>query len=144
MVGSLGNLGFGRTEVRGNFMKTTYIQFDAPKSESQATKKGQIKNLLKKALIAILTKIIPKANPDFEDKIDEVQHWLVECDIETGIPEREIGLDKEGRVILKMPYKDNYGYWTDNNLLLNDFKEHFVVSEINKDRFEQNWELLKL
>ncbi len=125
-------------------MKTTYIQFDARKSESQATKKGQIKNLLKKALIAILTKIIPKANPDFEDKIDEVQHWLVECDIETGIPEREIGLDKEGRVILKMPYKDNYGYWTDNNLLLNDFKEHFVVSEINKDRFEQNWELLKL
>ncbi|MBK7855619.1 MAG: hypothetical protein IPJ79_12595 [Bacteroidetes bacterium] len=40
-----------------------------------------------------------------------------------------------------MPYKDNYGYWTDNNLLLHDFKEHFVVSEINKDSFEQSWEL---
>ena len=58
-----------------------------------------------------------------------------------GIPEREIGLDKEGRVILKMPYKDNYGYWTDNNLLLNDFKEHFVVSEIRKDSFEKSWKL---
>jgi len=50
-------------------------------------------------------------------------------------------LDNEGRVILKMPFKDNYGYWTDNNLLLNDFKEHFVVFEISRNSFEQNWEL---
>ncbi|NGY38982.1 hypothetical protein FQU23_015905 [Flavobacterium sp. XN-5] len=122
-------------------MKTTYIQFDAPKSNSQTAKDGLIKSLLKKALVGILTTIIPKANPDFDDKIDEVQYWLVECNNETGIPEREIGLDKAGRVILKMPFKDNYGYWTDNNLLLNDFKEHFVVSEISKDSFEQSWEL---
>jgi len=122
-------------------MKTTYIQFDAPKNDSQFAKDGLIKSSLKKAMVGILTKIIPKANPDFDDKIDEVQYWLVECDNETGIPEREIGLDKEGRVILKMPFKDNYGYWTDNNLLLNDFKEHFVVSEISKDSFEQNWVL---
>ncbi len=122
-------------------MKTTYIQFDVPKSNSQTAKDGLIKSSLKKALVGILTTIIPKANPAFDDKIDEVQYWLVECNNETGIPEREIGLDKEGRVILKMPFKDNYGYWTDNNLLLNDFKEHFVVSEISKDSFEQSWEL---
>jgi hypothetical protein len=91
--------------------------------------------------VDILTNGIPKANPDFDDKIDEVQYWLVECDNETGIPEREIGLDKEGKVILKMPFKDNYGYWTDNNFKLNDFKEHFVVSEISRDSFEQNWDL---
>ncbi|MBK7855618.1 MAG: hypothetical protein IPJ79_12590 [Bacteroidetes bacterium] len=50
---------------------------------------------MKKALVGILTTIIPKANPDFEDKIDEVQYWLVECDNETGIPEREIGLERK-------------------------------------------------
>ncbi|MDP3556327.1 MAG: hypothetical protein Q8T03_03070 [Bacteroidota bacterium] len=122
-------------------MKTTYIQFDAPKNNRQTPKDGLIKSSLKKALVGILTTIIPKANPDFEDKLDDVQYWLVECDNETGIPEREIGLDKEGRVILKMPFKDNYGYWTDNNLLLNDFKEHFVVSEISKESFEESWEL---
>ena len=122
-------------------MKTTYIQFDAPKNDSHSVKDGLIKSSLKKALVGILTKNIPKANPDFDDKIDEVQYWLVECDNETGIPEREIGLNKEGRVILKMPFNDNYGYWTDNNLLLNDFKEHFVVSEISKDSFEKYWEL---
>jgi hypothetical protein len=89
-------------------MKTTYIQFDAPKNDSHSAKDGLIKSSLKKALVGILTKIIPKANPDFDDKIDEVQYWLVECDNETGTPEREIGLDKEGRVILKMPFNDNY------------------------------------
>ena len=122
-------------------MKATYIQFDAPKSDNLTAKDGLIKSSMKKALVGILTAIIPKANPDFDNKIDEVQYWLVECDNKTGIPEREIGLDKEGRVILKMPFKGNYGYWTNNNLLLNDFKEHFVVSEISKDIFEQSWEL---
>lgn len=122
-------------------MKTTYIQFDAPKNDSRSAKDGLIKSSLKKAVAGILTKIIPKANPDFDDKIDEVKYWLVACDNATGIPQREIGLDKEGRVILKMPFKDNYGYWTDNNLLLNDFKEHFKVSEISKYSFEKNWEL---
>lgn len=121
-------------------MEMTYIQFDAPKSNSQTSKDGLIKRLLKQALMTVLAKIIPKANPDFEDKIGKVQYWLLECDSETGIPEREIGLDKKGKVILKMPYQDNYGYWTDNNLSLNDIIEHFRVSEISQTSFEQTWE----
>ena len=122
-------------------MKTSYIQFDAPKKDSQAVEDSLLRRALKKVLVGILTEVIPKANPDFDDKIDEVQYWLVAYDNETGIPEREIGLDKEGRVIIRIPYKNNYGYWTDNNLLINNFKEQFVVSEISKDSFEQNWEL---
>ena len=90
----------------------------------------------------VLTKIFPKANPDFDEEIDAVETWFVECDTETGIVEREVGLDKESRVIVKMPFKENYGYWIDNNLLLNDFNKHFVVSEISKETFEQNWEKL--
>ena len=85
-------------------MKTTYIQFHAPKNDIRTAKDGLIKSSLKKVLLGILTKIIPKGNPDFDDKIKEVQYWLVECDNETGTPEREIGLNKEGRVIMKMPY----------------------------------------
>lgn len=119
-------------------MKETYIQFDAPNSDRPPAKDGLIKSLLKMALTGILTTIIPKANPNFDQKIDEVRYWLVEFDND-GIPKREIGLDKEKQVILKMPYKDNYGYWTDNNLLLNDFRKHFVVSEISKNSFEQSW-----
>ncbi|MFI0428505.1 hypothetical protein [Mariniflexile sp. HMF6888] len=62
-------------------------------------------------------------------------------DDETGIPEREIGMDKDGRIIVKMPFKNNYGYWTDNNLLLADFKGHFETIEISRDSFENHWSL---
>jgi len=41
-----------------------------------------------------------------------------------------------------LPFKNNYGYWTDNNLLLNDFKELFNTSEISKEIFEQHWKIL--
>jgi hypothetical protein len=40
---------------------------------------------------------------------------------------------------MKMPNKENYGYWTDNSLRLDDFKQHFNVSEINKESFELHW-----
>jgi hypothetical protein len=40
-----------------------------------------------------------------------------------------------------MPFENNYGYWTDNNLLLNDFKESFIVFEITKISFDVKWKL---
>ncbi len=70
-----------------------------------------------------------------------MENWLVELDCETGIPKREIGIDKNGKVILKMPFENNYGYWTDNNLLLKDFNELFATYEINQEKFENYWSL---
>ena len=122
-------------------MKTTYIQFDAPNYENQTSTDELLKSTFKKLIVGILTTVIPKANPDFEDKIKDVKYWLVELDIKTGIPQREIGLDKTGQIILKMPFNDNCGFWTDNNLLLDDFKKSFQVSEISKTSFEEQWEL---
>ena len=119
--------------------KATYIQFKAPKTEQKTQSDRIVKRTFKNVIVGILTSIIPKANPDFENKIDLVENWLVELDIETGIPEREIGLNKNGQVILKMPFKNNYGYWTDNNLLLKDFKKLFSTSEINYADFEKYW-----
>jgi hypothetical protein len=122
-------------------METAYIQFEAPKDAVETGDKSSFKHSIKNLAITILTKIFPVANPDFEDKIDDVKYWLVECDVASGAPEREIGIDENGRVILKMPYKENCGSWTDNNLLLKDFKEHFEVREITKEDFEQKWVL---
>lgn len=122
-------------------MKTTYIQFEVPKNENQTSADGILKRSLKKALVGILTPVIPKANPDFDEKIDTIKYWLVELETETGISQREIGLDDEGNIVLKMPYKDNYGYWTDNNLLLEDFKKHFQAKEIDKITFETKWNI---
>lgn len=87
----------------------------------------------------ILSFFIPVSNPDFEDKIFLVSNWLLEFDNENTIPNREIGLDSEGEVILKMPYKDNYGYWVDNNLTYNDFKKLYRCEIIDKEIFYKKW-----
>ena len=95
----------------------------------------------KNLLIKILSKILPVANPDFDKKIDDVKYWMIEFD-ETGLAEREIGLDRNSKVILKMPFKNNYGYWTDNNLQFDDFIKTFVCEKIEKKVFEHKWQEL--
>jgi len=59
----------------------------------------------------------------------------------TGVPEREIGLDSNRKAIMKMPDNRNYGYWTDNNLRLDDFKTLFAAAPIASETFNQYWEM---
>lgn len=119
-----------------------YIKFKTPKNISETKKEGIFEKYFFNVISFILNIIIPKANPDYETLIDKVQYWLLECEIESGIPEREIGIDKNENVIVKMPFKDNYGYWTDNNLKFNDFIEKFRAFEIEQSDFETNWKKL--
>ncbi|MEH1009462.1 hypothetical protein VDP25_17115 [Winogradskyella sp. ECml5-4] len=123
--------------------KTSYIEFELPKSKQKTQAEGIVKRNFKKALIGIFGAIIPKANPDFENKFDLVEKWIIELDNETGIPEREIGMDKKGRIIVKMPFKKNYGFWTDSNLVFSDFKGQFSTSKITRDTFENYWSLFE-
>ena len=120
-------------------MSATYIQFKDPKGDGKSVKEGKFELYFFKILGFLLSKIIPKANPDFEGQFDSVEYWYVECDIESGFPEREIGFDAAGRAIMKMPYNNNYGYWTDNNLLLADFENLFNATEISKQDFDLQW-----
>ena len=124
-------------------METVYIQFEIKEDVKESKKEIFFKKRFKKALIKILKTFIPLANPDFDNKIGNVKYWLVECNLKDGTPQREIGLNKQNQVIMKMPFKDNYGYWTDNNLLLNDFRKHFQVIEITKEIFEHQWKQLE-
>lgn len=119
-----------------------YIKFKIPKTISENKKEGVFEKYFFNIVSYIFRKITPKANPDFENQIDNVEYWLLECGKENGIPEREIGIKKNGIAIVKMPFKDNYGYWTDNNLKLNDFIEKFKATEIEKKEFEFNWQNL--
>lgn len=120
-------------------MEKVYIQFETPKALQKGKSNSFWKRFSKKLLSFVVTRAIPVANPDYENKIDDVVYWLVEFD-QKGIPEREIGLNAQSKAIMKMPFKRNYGYWTDNNLLLKDFKEHFNTSEISKEEFEKRWQ----
>ena len=115
-------------------MKKTYLKIDFEHRETEKTNPNFFVIFLEK----ILVKISNAANPDFDNQIHKTDNWLIEFD-EFGIPEREIGLDKDGKTVMIMPWKDNYGYFTDNNFKLQDFKNGFSYSEIERDYFEQEW-----
>tara|TARA_R110001592_G_scaffold9723_2_gene51440 strand:+ start:2491 stop:2814 length:324 start_codon:yes stop_codon:yes gene_type:complete len=102
-----------------------YIKFKHPKSEP-VTESSRFEN----AVVEILSTILPKANPDFDKLIDQVDYWLVEYNRTENAVWREIGFDKNDQSIVAMPLGKNYGYWTDNNLTLDDF-EAFGVTAIS-------------
>jgi hypothetical protein len=116
-----------------------YIKFKLPENITETEKEGILMLNFWKIIEYVLRKIIPESNPNYGKFIDKVEYWLIECEIESGIPVREIGIDKNENIILKMPYKNDYGYWTDEDLLLNDFVEKFNAIEIGKNDFEENW-----
>lgn len=108
-----------------------YLKFKSPWEHNENSKtRGIIEKII--AYIGL------SSNPDYEKDINSVAHWLVEFD-EDNIPIREIGLDNSARVILKMPYKKNYGYWTDNSLGYEDFIDDFGAVKIEKNEFEEKW-----
>ncbi len=102
--------------------------------------RGKFKsNILLDLLEKVARKIIPLANPDFDSKIYDTNIWLIEFDNE-NIPVREIGINNSNDPIMIMPYKNNYGFWTDNNLKLQDFKNGFEFEKISKSEFEKKWD----
>jgi hypothetical protein len=116
-------------------MSNTYIKFKVPASLPQKLPGNIGKRLAK----IILTSVIPIANPDFENKIENVVSWLIEFENDSYYPNREIGLDEFEKPIMIMPWGKNYGYWTDNNLVMEDFRKHFETVDITREEFEKYW-----
>lgn len=120
-------------------MSNTYIKFKFLSQGTQKTPDSIGTRLVK----TILTTIIPLANPDFDKQINQVAFWLIEFEGDSYYPNREIGLDIHGNPIMIMPWKKNYGYWTDNNLVLKDFRSNFETVDISKEEFEKQWKLFE-
>lgn len=115
-----------------------YIKIKS-KSWGAENKKG---NIVMRLILSFLKLIVPMANPDFDDRINLVAYWLLEFEDEHSIPDREIGIGINGDVLMKMPYKNNYGYWVDNNLTFKDFQKTFETVEITREYFEEKWNSL--
>lgn len=87
-------------------------------------------------------KILPLQNPDYDEKIDEVTIWMLEFESTHMPPIREIWLQNEGKIIMKMPNKNNYGYWIDNTLTYHNFIKIFKTQIITQEDFETSWNTL--
>jgi len=126
--------------LQETFMSNTYIKFKFLNTEAQKTPE----NIGQRIVKPIVTSVIPIANPDFESKIEETAFWLIEFEDDSYYPNREIGLDLSGNPIIIMPWRKNYGYWTDNNLVIEDFRSHFETVDITKKEFENLWNLFEV
>jgi hypothetical protein len=91
-------------------------------------------------LLSTILFFIPKANPEYQDLIDDVAEWQLEIDPSDNLPIREIAKDLNDKTIFIMPWRNNYGYWTDNDITLDYFKNQFKAVDINKAEFNQNWD----
>ncbi|WP_158546113.1 hypothetical protein [Adhaeribacter pallidiroseus] len=115
-----------------------YLKFNAPASQSNQIIARPVKTLVWNALIKVLTTILPKANPDFEELIEKVAFWKIEFIKEESAVYREIKFNRNGKAIVAMPLDENYCYFTDNSLLLLDYQK-FKSTLIEAKEFEQDW-----
>ncbi|MBM3783514.1 MAG: hypothetical protein FJW30_04090 [Acidobacteria bacterium] len=84
--------------------------------------------------LRVLKKVVPLANPDFENHYQHVCKWWVEVD-DSGAPQRELGFDVQNIPIVAGPIGRNFGFWTDSNM-------KFVPDEhagISRQEFESMW-----
>ena len=91
--------------------------------------------LWKKRFIKFLSHIIPKANPDFEHLYQNVRMWWLEIEAK-NIPQRELGFDEKGNVIVAAPISNNYGFWTDGGGQI----ESENMTLISRDEFVKAWD----
>lgn len=114
-----------------------YFKFK-DKCNNKKTCNPNNQNFLERCGLWLISLLIPKANPDFDDKIFSVAEWYLEFDDEAE-PGREIGLDVNGQVIVKMPDERNYGFWLDTCMKLEDFKRQFQLQPISEHEFNDLW-----
>ncbi|MBQ4891088.1 hypothetical protein J8L86_14625 [Shewanella sp. MMG014] len=81
---------------------------------------------------------IPKANPDYESKLHLVKEWLIEFD-DNDLPKREIGLDKNGDLVLSGPNSNNDGFWLDTNMKYQDIKGKTCTPYIFSKTWRDVW-----
>jgi len=113
-----------------------YIKFNDPKTASSNSDSNESK--VHKFVAYILEKIIPKTNPNFDDLIDQVNYWKIEYNTEKHWTNREMGFDSSGKLIVAMPLAENYGFWSDLQMELEDFNK-FDIKEIEPKEFIKEW-----
>lgn len=74
------------------------------------------------------------ANPGYRGKHHLIDCWLIEFD-EDDCPWREIGLDKNGSIVVAGPSSIDYGFWLDTDMRRSDF----TGDVITKECFEKVW-----
>ena len=104
----------------------------------KATFWEKITNKLLTHLVKLLTHLVPKANPTLEENLDYVKEWYIEYDDVEEYTNREVGVAENGMVVFKAPFEENLGYWCDNDMTMDDYR-NLNIHAISKEAFEKLW-----
>lgn len=86
----------------------------------------------------LLSHLIPKTNPTLEHNIAYVKHWYIEYNDVEEYANREVGVTENGSVVFKAPFEENLGYWCDNDMTMDDYR-NLGIHAISKEVFEKLW-----
>lgn len=111
-----------------------FIDSSCNTQQGEGRKKGMMQ-----ALSSILSFVLPHSNPDFEKRYDQVHTWYIEYDEEKNLTNREVGTNENGDVIVKGPYRKNLGFWTNEDLTLEQYQQHFDITTISHEQFTELW-----
>lgn len=121
-----------------------YIEWIPPEEIQDLKPDSPVVRHFKKMVIWVLSHIIPKDNPDFENEYDNVTKWWLEIE-DNGLPSREIGFDINGKAIVIGPISGNFGLVTDSPMKFDrELNEKHIENEFQivwrkfEDEFEKN------
>lgn len=112
-----------------------YLAFKHPNQHDTVE---ESKSGLEDFIVKVLEALIPVGNPDFEDQLNKVDHWAIEYDKDKEDTIREIGYDKNNKVLLILPLNNNLGYWSNNNFSLEDYHK-INAQEVSEEEFDKDW-----
>ena len=78
------------------------------------------------------------ANPTLEENLGYVKEWYLEYDDVEEYTNREVGVAENGLVVFKAPFEENWGYWCDNDMTMDDYR-NLNIHAISKEAFEKLW-----
>ncbi len=107
-----------------------YFKFDNTSNKNENPSNPTLKNRLLYCVIKHLFWFIPKTNPDFDSSYENVRTWYIEYDDVNDYTNREVGIDFNGKVIVKGPYQRNLGFWTSEDTTYRQFVLEFDISHI--------------
>lgn len=114
-----------------------YFKFYCKKTVKNQTSYEKKRTVWRKFVDKLIGKL--SANPDFENKIQNVVQWYIEYDDTYNETWREIGLDMKENIIVKMPDKRNYGFWLDTNCTIDFFRKEPGFQIITEHDFYRLW-----
>ena len=116
-----------------------YFKFENIYSKNEKKSNSSLGNRFLVYVIKCVFWFIPKTNPDFEDVYENVITWYIEYDDINNYANREVGIDANGKVVVKGPYLKNLGFWTSEDLTYKQFISEFEIVHIEKKVFDVLW-----